>query len=142
MAALKAESAVDYTVHCPLWSVETSTPLTPVRQGSVRAVIDKILATQPLDPEVYVLHATGALAAEFYQMQMPDIAHAYLLRQFQQGAMDSVTDDPARNWAPSRKLAIETIEFPFELTLEIAEQLGSFICLDVGHILSGILRST
>ncbi len=137
MAVLKTESAVDYTVHCPLWSVETSTPLTPVRHGSVRAVIDMILATQPLDPEVYVLHATGALAAEFYQMQLPDIAHAYLLRQFQQGALESVKTILQETGLSSRKLAIETIEFPFELTFEIAEQLDLSLCLDVGHILSG-----
>jgi sugar phosphate isomerase/epimerase len=137
MAALKSEISVNYTVHLPLWSVETSTPLNPVRQGSVLAVIDNILATKPLAPEVYVLHATGALAAEFYQMDLPEIAHAYLLRQFQQGALASVQTILKETGIDSRKLAIETIEFPFGLTLEIAEQLDLSLCLDVGHILSG-----
>jgi sugar phosphate isomerase/epimerase len=137
MAALKAEISVGYTVHLPLWSVETSTPLTPVRHGSVRAVIENILATRPLDPEVYVLHATGALAAEFYQMHLPDIARTYLLQQFQKGALDSVQTILQETGIPSRKLAVETIEFPFALTLEIAEQLDLSLCLDVGHILSG-----
>ena len=40
LAALKAEKNLDYTLHLPLWSVEPSTPLTPVREGSVQAVID------------------------------------------------------------------------------------------------------
>ena len=137
MAALKADHTVSYTVHLPLWSVETSTPLTQVRHGSVRAVIDIILATKPLEPEVYVLHATGALAAEFYQMNLPDIARTYLLRQFQQAAMESLQTILAQTGIPSRKLAIETIEFPFELTIEMAEQLDLSVCLDVGHILSG-----
>ncbi len=47
--------------------MEPSTPLSPVREGSVRAVVECIRATLPLAPEVYVLHATGALAAEFYR---------------------------------------------------------------------------
>ncbi len=137
MIALKAEIATAYTVHLPLWSVETSTPLIPVRQGSVRAVIANIIATKPLDPEVYVLHATGALAAEFYHMDLPEIARAYLLRQFQKGALESLQTILQETGIPSRKLAIETIEFPFELMLEIAEQLDLSLCLDVGHILSG-----
>ena len=37
----------------------------------------------------------------------------------------------------SRKLAIETIEFPFDLTLELAEQLDLSMCLDTGHVLVG-----
>ena len=137
MRVLKDEKAISYTVHLPLWSVETSTPLIPVRQGSVQAVIDSVLATKKLDPEVYILHATGALAAEFYQMNLPDIVRLYLLRQFQQGAMESIRTILQQTGIPSRKLAIETIEFPFELTLEIAELLDLSLCLDVGHILSG-----
>ena len=34
LKALKSRG-LGYTVHLPLWSVEPSTPLTPVRQGSV-----------------------------------------------------------------------------------------------------------
>ena len=83
LVRLKRGSGVSYTVHLPLWSVELSTPLSPVRQGSVRAVIVTILRTLCLEPEVYVLHATGALAAEFYQMDLPDLAKALILRQFQ-----------------------------------------------------------
>lgn len=137
LAVLKDEISIAYTVHLPLWSVEPSTPLSPVRRGSVQAAVDNILATKPLDPEVYVFHATGALAAEFYRMNLPDIARAYLLRQFQQGALKSLQTIIQETGIPSRKLAIETIEFPFELTLEMAEKLDLSLCLDVGHILSG-----
>ncbi len=64
---------ITYTVHLPLWSVEPSTPLGPVRRGSVEAVMQILRATQLLDPEVYVLHATGALAAEFFNMYISEI---------------------------------------------------------------------
>lgn len=137
LARLKAGSGVSYTVHLPLWSVEPSTPLTPVRQGSVRALIHTIHSTLVLEPEVYVLHATGALAAEFYRMNLPNLAKALILRQFQSNARQSLQTILAETGIPSRQLAIETVEFPFDLTLELAEQLDLSICLDTGHVLVG-----
>lgn len=137
LAALKAEMGLRYTVHLPLWSVEPSTPLAPVREGSVRAVADCIRATLPLEPEVYVLHATGALAAEFYRMRLPELARTLLLQQFQSHAHNSLKAILAETGIPSRKLAIETIEFPFDLTLQLAERLDLSICFDTGHVLVG-----
>jgi sugar phosphate isomerase/epimerase len=137
LAALKAELGLSYTMHLPLWSVEPSTPLTPVRHGSTRVLIDVINATQPLDPDDYVLHATGALAAEFYRMDLPATARTLILRQFQNGARDSIASILRETGIPSRKLAIESIEFPFGLTLELAEELDLSFCLDTGHVLSG-----
>jgi len=90
LALLKQELGLSYTVHLPLWSVEPSTPLAPVRQGSTRAVIKVIQATRPLQPQVYVLHATGALASEFYRMRLPEAARALILRQFQNNARESI----------------------------------------------------
>ena len=137
LAAVKTELGLAYTVHLPLWSVEPSTPLTPVRHGSARALIDVVRATVSLEPEAYVLHATGALAAEFYRMNLPDLGKAMLMRQFQAGAMESIHTLLSETGIPSRQLAIETIEFPLDLTLEMAEKFDLSICLDVGHVLSG-----
>lgn len=136
LAALKAELGVTYTVHLPLWSVEPSTPLTPVRRGSVQALADIVRATLPLKPEVYVLHATGALAAEFYRMRLSEVGRALILRQFQAGALESLKRLLDETGIPNRQLAIETIEFPFDLTLEMAEQLDLSLCLDTGHVLA------
>ena len=108
-----------------------------MRQGSAQAVIDCILATEPLDPEAYVLHATGALAAEFYNMKLPEMVRGYLLSQFQSAAKASITEVLKATGIPSRKIAIETIEFPLDLTLEMAEELDLSLCLDVGHVLAG-----
>jgi sugar phosphate isomerase/epimerase len=137
LARLKAERGLAYTLHLPLWSVEPSTPLQPVREGSVRAMVEIIRATQPLEIEQYVLHATGALAAEFTQMRLPEAGRALLLRQFLQGARRSLETILAETGLPARRLAIETIEFPFDLTLELAETLDLSICLDTGHVLAG-----
>jgi len=137
LAILKEELGLTYTVHLPLWSVEPSTLLQPVRHGSVRAINDIIQATRPLMPEVYVLHATGALAAEFYRMKIPDLARVLILKQFQANALASLKEILSETGIPSRQLAIETIEFPLELMLELAESLNLSICLDTGHVLVG-----
>ena len=137
LARLKAEKGLGYTVHLPLWSVEPSSLLGPVREGSVRALVETIQATRSLEPEVYVLHATGDLAAEFYRMKLPEAARQLILMQFQAAARASIRQILSETGLPSRRLAIETIEFPFELTLALADELDLSICLDVGHILSG-----
>jgi sugar phosphate isomerase/epimerase len=136
LAALRSDG-LSYTLHLPLWSVEPSTPLMPVRKGSVEAVVQSIKATFPIEPEVYVLHATGALAAEFYNMKISEIARTLILRQFQNGARESIRAILAETGLPSRRLAIETIEFPLDLTLELAEEFDLSLCLDTGHVLAG-----
>jgi sugar phosphate isomerase/epimerase len=137
LSHVKEELDLSYTVHLPLWSVEPSTPLEPVRIGSANAIIDFIRSVMPLNPEVYVFHATGALAAEFYRMNLPEIAKVFILQQFQTKAAESLRWILTETSIPSRKIAIETIEFPLDLTLDLAEELDLSICLDTGHILSG-----
>jgi sugar phosphate isomerase/epimerase len=130
-------NSLSYTLHLPLWSVEPSTPLSLVRKGSVEAVVETIKATTPLAPEVFVLHATGALAAEFYNMKISELARTLILKQFQNGARESIRAILSETGIPSRRLAIETIEFPLDLTLELAEEFDLSICLDTGHVLAG-----
>jgi sugar phosphate isomerase/epimerase len=134
---LKQELDLTYTVHLPLWSLEPSTAFEPVRAGSAQVLIDAVNATLPLDPEVYVMHATGALAAEFYRMELPGLAKMLILRQFQTRAEESLTAILNETGIHSRQLAIETIEFPYDLTLELAESLDLSICLDTGHVIVG-----
>jgi len=86
---------------------------------------------------MYVLHATGALAAEFYRMRMSESARNLLLRIFQAGAKQSLKNILAETGLMPRKLAIETVEFPFDLTIELAEELDLSLCLDTGHVLVG-----
>ena len=138
LADLKAELGLSYTVHLPLWSVEASTMLDPVRQGSVEALVKAIQSTRLLQPEVYVLHATGALAAEFYRMSLPSLAHAFVLHRFQTNAGQSIQETLESTGLSPRQVALETIEFPFELTLELAEELDLSICFDTGHMLAGL----
>lgn len=137
LASLKEELDLSYTVHLPLWSVEPSSPLAPVRRGSVQALVDALNATRPLEPEVYVLHATNALASEFYRSRRSEPLKSYLLQQFQRYARESLEALLGETNIPSRSLAIETVEFPFELTLALAQDLDVSMCLDTGHVLVG-----
>ncbi len=138
MGALKEELGLSYTVHLPLWSAEPSTPLVPVRQGSVQALVDIVKATAPLAPESYVLHAYGALAAEFYRMRIPPRGKGLILNLFQNNARASVKTILEETGISSRKLAVETIEFPLDMTLALAEEFNTSICFDTGHVLSGL----
>jgi len=137
LVRLKQDLGVSYTVHLPLWSVEPSTPLTPVRSGSVQAIIDIINTTRLLDPETYVIHATGSLAGEFTRMKVSDVARYIILQRFQSAARESIRIILNETGIPSRKLASETIEFPFDFTLELAEEYDLSICFDTAHVLVG-----
>jgi sugar phosphate isomerase/epimerase len=137
LQALKESRGLSYTVHLPLWSIEPSTPVQWVRQGSVEALVDAVLRLAPLEPEAYVLHATGALASEFYTMAtIPDEARPLVVGIFQRHAAHSIEELLRRTKLPSRAIAVETIEFPFDLTLALAEELDLSICLDTGHVLA------
>ena len=136
LAALRS-TGLTYTCHLPLWSVEPSTPLTPVRQGSVEAMVQIIQATRPIEPEVYVLHPGGALAAEFFNMKISETARMLILRQFQAGARQSIQTLLEQTGLSSRRLALETIEFPLDLMMELAEEFDLSYTLDTGHVLAG-----
>ncbi len=137
LAELKRELGLTFTMHLPIWSIDSSTMLQPVREGSLRALAQAVQAVLPLEPEMFVLHPVGALATEFYRMSMPESARALVLRQFQGNAKQTVKSLLSETGLSSRKLAIETVEFPFELTLEIVLELDTSMCLDTGHVLSG-----
>jgi sugar phosphate isomerase/epimerase len=137
LQALRESRKVSYTVHLPLWSIEPSTPVQWVREGSVEALVDAVLRLAPLEPETYVLHATGALAAEFSTMAaIPDEGRPLVTGAFQRRAAHSVEELLRRTKLPSRAIAVENIEFPFDLTLALAEEFDLSLCLDAGHVLA------
>jgi sugar phosphate isomerase/epimerase len=137
LRALKESRGLSYTLHLPLWSVDPSTPVQPVRRGSLDALVDSVLRMAPLEPEVYVLHATGALASEFGQMAALKSARSLVVRLFQEQAKRSVESLLERTGLPPQLLAVENVEFPLELTLELAEEFELSVCLDTGHVLAG-----
>jgi sugar phosphate isomerase/epimerase len=137
LAALREARGLTYTVHLPLWSMEPATPDRYVRAGSVEALVDATRRLAPLSPEVFVLHATGALAAEFARATLPAAAKGLILERFHDMSRASVGELLARTGLPSRRLALENVEFPLTFTLRLAEEFDCGLCLDTGHVLAG-----
>ncbi len=134
---LKESLGLSYTVHLPLWSLEPSSPFEEVRKASVDVMVDAAIRLAPLEPEVYVFHATGPLATEFFiSSSIPDQARPLLMFMFQRNAARSIEEILKRTGLPSRSLAIETIQFPLDLTLGLAEEFDLSVCFDTGHVFS------
>lgn len=133
----RQRAGLSYTVHLPIWSVDPSSGFAPIRRSSVDVLVGAIRSTRPLEPEVYVHHATGEVASEFSRRGFPQALRGAVLGQFQLHAAESLRLILKESGLPSRRLAIETIGFPLELTLELAQELDLSICFDSGHVLAG-----
>ncbi len=55
---------------------------------------------------------------------LPEMARYVILKQFQGRALESLKALLGETGVAPRKVAVETIEFPFELTMELVEGLG------------------
>ena len=133
----KKKEKITYSIHLPLWGIELAAFSEHVRDGSVKTLVDCIELTKPLDPICWVLHPTGALAAEFLQMNLPDFAKGFIAQQFAMFAGESIQKLLEISKLPSRKIAVENIEFPFEVMYPIIEEFDLSICFDTGHLLAG-----
>lgn len=133
---LKEELGHAYTVHLPFWSVELATFNEHVRKGSVDSTIDSVKLTKRLEPEAYVLHATGDLAADFSGLRYkPNIVH--LIDTFLAGfAAASIEDIISSTEIEPRRLAIENYKFPFGFMRELIDDLDMGICFDTAHLLT------
>jgi len=134
---LKDSLRLSYTVHLPLWSLEPASPVEWVRRAAVEAMVDAVLSLSALEPEVYVLHATGSLATEFFISDtIPPEARPVMMAGFQRYAARSIEELLNRTQLPPRAIAIETIQFPLDLTLALAEEFDLSVCFDTGHVFS------
>jgi sugar phosphate isomerase/epimerase len=92
---------------------------------------------KPLNPEVYVVHNAGWIGAEFSEFDIGGDDQPMISLIMGNLAEQSIRELIQRTKIPSRKFALESIEFPFEITWSIAERLDTSVCLDTGHVLSG-----
>ena len=106
-----------------------------VRKGSVETIVEVIELSKALNPEAYVLHATGDLAAELsglpYSPQLVQTI-SMLLAGF---TATSVEEIISRTDVNPRKLAIENYIFPFDIMRELIDDLDTGICFDTAHLL-------
>jgi sugar phosphate isomerase/epimerase len=136
LVELKDELGHAYTVHLPLWSIEPASFTEPVRRASVECIVDAIKLAEPLEPEAYVLHSTGPLAAEFSRLDYPKKMKAIINGYMASFSAKSVGEIVSKSDIDSKKLAVENIEFPFEITRTIVDEFDTGICFDTGHLLT------
>jgi sugar phosphate isomerase/epimerase len=137
LAAVKQEMDVAYTVHLPILSIEPASHVQIVRHGAARATVDTIRALEPLNPEMYVYHISGEMAAHFMHLRMAGTTHAFVMRALQNFARESLAYILDQTKIDPHRLAIETIQFPFDLTLELADEFDTAVCFDTAHVLVG-----
>ncbi|MHA2353032.1 MAG: cobamide remodeling phosphodiesterase CbiR [Candidatus Thorarchaeota archaeon] len=133
---LKEELDHAYTVHLPYWSIELATFNEHVRMGGVDSTVEAIELAKPLEPEAYVLHITGDLAANFSGMTVGDDLVRLISTLLAGFAAASVEDIISRTEIDPRKLTIENMEFPFDIIRNLIDDLDTSICFDTAHLLS------
>lgn len=131
------EGGIAYSVHLPLWSIEPASPNEYIREASVESLVHSIEIAKVLEPECYVLHSTGALAAEFTRLDLPSAYKELVSRGMLHQSARSIEEILSRTDIHPRELALENVEFPFELTRETVDQFDLSICFDTGHLLAG-----
>ncbi len=136
LAGLRDDLGVTYTVHLPLWSVEPASFNGHIRTASVDTIVEAIDLLSPLDPEAFVLHATGPLAAEFSRLTYTPEIMSLILGMMASYASQSVEEIITKSEISPRLLALENIEYPFEYMREIVDTYDTSICFDTGHLLT------
>lgn len=134
---LKEEYGISYSVHLPIWSIELASPNAVIRNASTRCATESIKRMEPLDPVAYVIHLTGALAAQFSRINLdPKIMRTVsgLLNVLAGLSVEKILNDTKIS---PELLAVENVEFPFDATRRIVDKYGLSICFDTGHLLVG-----
>ncbi|MGB9718566.1 MAG: cobamide remodeling phosphodiesterase CbiR [Thermoproteota archaeon] len=134
------EEGVTFSAHLPIWSIELDSPVEDVRAASVSAVVKPVTVLEDLKPLAYVLHVAGPLAAEVNRMRVNSDYKQLFFEALARNAsrsVEQIVSHMADAGVEPRRIALESIEFPFSRTLEIAERFDTSICIDTGHILAG-----
>lgn len=134
---IKNSEKISYTVHLPLWAVEPASPNEFIRKASVEVLADAVRLCEPLEPEAYVVHATGALAAEFSRLEIGELYKEYIASEMTSLAEQSIKGLLSLTGLRPEKLAVETVEFPYKYMKRLIDKFGTSICCDTGHIIAG-----
>lgn len=134
------DEGITFSAHLPLLSLELDTPIEDIRKASVNSVVKTIEVLEDLRPLTYVLHVAGPLAAEVNRMEIAEIYKQLFFEALSKNAsksIEEVVSSISDMGMDPRRIALESIEFPFSKTLEIAKNFDTSICIDTGHILAG-----
>jgi sugar phosphate isomerase/epimerase len=136
LSKLKHDLGFTLSAHLPLWAVEPACFNESIRAASVSTCADAITQTEELEPLYYVFHSTGALAAEFSRLPFPDYS-PMINAAMASFALQSIRELLEKTGIDPRRIGLESVEFPLELTAAMAEETGCSLVLDTGHVLAG-----
>ncbi len=131
------EGGISFTAHLPIWAIELSWLNEHVRKASVASIIESIKMMEFLEPMYYVLHATGDQASKLYRELKRKSGAKFLLLPLFEKASESLEEIICGAEIEPRRIACETVEFPLDLTVALAEEHDLSFLVDTGHILSG-----
>lgn len=137
---LKEKFNLSYSIHLPFWSVDPSSHIDEIRDATVKVMTDLVEKAMALDPITYVLHATGEFAAEANKMKITTDQKEFLIKFFANHSRNFVKQlikNISQLGVSSKRLALESVKFPFKYSVDMAQEFDTTLCVDVGHILAG-----
>lgn len=137
LVGIKETERISYTVHLPLYSIEPASPNEFIRKASVEVLAEAVRLCEPLKPEAFVIHATGATAAEFSEMKFPSAYRDFICDHISGFAETSIKELLQSTKLDPGKLAIENIQFPYKFMKRIIDEYDLSTCFDTGHLLAG-----
>jgi len=128
---------ISISAHLPIWGIELSWVNEDIRRASVKTVVKSIKYVDILEPEYYVLHIAGKQVSEFALLSYTKKPMRKICKVLAQYAVRSIDEIVRKTDLDSELLALETVMFPYDLTLEVARRTGASFLVDTGHVLSG-----
>ena len=126
LADLAERHSLTYTVHLPL-DTQLGSPDEATRRSSVAKCLRVIRLTAPLAPHAWIVHCHG----ESRGGEPADEIPAWLER------LERSLGELLQAGLPPARLAVETLDYPFEMLLPLVERYDLAVCVDVGHLIIG-----
>ncbi len=133
LVALRQERGLRYTVHLPL-TIQLASPNPALRRASLDTLVEVFALCAPLDPVAWVLHVTPLFGVE-RSITGTERARAQQSRNVAL-AEESLAELLARTGVPARRIAVENLNYPFEILDGVLERHDLGVCCDVGHLLA------
>lgn len=116
---------VGFNIHLPI-DISLGDENEKVRASGISIVRRVIQKTLCLNPSFYVLHLDPRNKNGQEEMDIETWRNDLV------GCLQEILDDGME----SKRMAIETLGYPFEWIEDIVKEFGFSICLDIGHILN------
>jgi sugar phosphate isomerase/epimerase len=133
LVALQRERGLRYAVHLPL-TIQLASPNPSLRRASLDTLLEVFALCAPLEPEAWVLHVTPLFGVE-RSITSRERAQAQQDRNVAL-AGESLAALVTRSGVPTRRIAVENLNYPFAILDDLLERHDLGVCFDVGHLLA------